>query len=83
MNTIFSSYSVSVSDLKKNPTKLLQESDGEAIAVLNHNKPSAYLVPAETYEQLLERLEDLELGKLVEARKSEKDQAVEVSLNEL
>jgi antitoxin StbD len=39
---------------KKNPTALLNEADGSAIAILNHNKPTAYLVPAETYEALME-----------------------------
>lgn len=54
--------SASISELQKNPTALLKESGGEAIAILNHNKPAAYLVPAETYEWLLEQLEDQALA---------------------
>ena len=83
MNTVLSPYSASVSELKKNPSNLLQESGGEPIAILNHNRPTAYLIPASTYEEMLERLEDSELMEIVESRKKEKSRAKEVSLDEL
>lgn len=83
MNTILSAYAASVSDLKRNPSKLLEASDGEAIAILNHNRPTAYLIPAAVYEDMLERLEDAELEEVVKNRQDEKSEAVEVSLNEL
>ena len=51
--------------------------------VLNHNKPAAYLIPAETYEALMDMLEDLELAKLVEERRDDKDKAITVSLDDL
>lgn len=83
MRQILADYSASISDLKKNPTALLNEADGSAIAILNHNKPVAYLVPAETYEFLMDMLDDYELGSLVEARRSDLSEAVEVSLDDL
>jgi len=83
MNTVLSPYSASVSELKKNPSNLLQQSGGEPIAILNHNRPTAYLIPASTYEEMLERLEDAELMEIVESRKKEKSKAKEVSLDEL
>ena len=83
MNTVLSTFSASVSELKKNPSGLLQQSDGEPVAILNHNRPTAYLIPASTYEEMLERLEDAELMEIVESRKSEKSRAKEVSLDEL
>lgn len=83
MNTLLSAYAASVSELKKNPSQLLQESEGEAIAILNHNRPTAYLVPASVYKEMLERLEDAELMEIVKERKKEKSRAVEVSLDEL
>jgi len=83
MNTILSTFTASVSELKKNPSQLLESSYGEAIAILNHNKPTAYLLPAEKYDEILDQLEDIELSKLVESRKSEKKSAVSVSLDEL
>ena len=83
MNTVLSPYSASVSELKKNPSGLLQKSEGEPVAILNHNRPTAYLIPARTYEMMLERLEDAELMEMVESRKSEKAKAKEISLDEL
>lgn len=83
MNTILSPYTASVSELKKNPSGLLEQTGGEPIAILNHNRPTAYLIPAALYEEMLVRLEDAELMELVEGRKSEKSQAKKVTLNEL
>ena len=83
MDNILSSHAVSISELKKNPSALLRESEGEAIAILNHNKPTAYLVAADTYEEMLDALEDIELGCIIEARKSEKKSAKTVSINDL
>ena len=83
MNTLLSTYSASVSELKRNPSQLIEQSDGEPIVILNHNKPAAYLVPAETYEALMEMLEDYELSQLVESRRADLSDAVEVSLDDL
>ena len=81
MEQVLSSYSASISELKKNPTALLKESDGEVITILNHNVPTAYLVPAETYELLLNRLEDAELTEIVIARHNERSKAIEVDID--
>lgn len=83
MRQVLADFSVSISELKKNPSALLSQASGSPIAVLNHNKPAAYLIPAETYEALMDMLEDLELAKLVEARRGDKDQAIAVSLDDL
>lgn len=83
MESILAGCSVSISELKKNPSALIEQSGGEPIAILNHNRPTAYLVPAETYEALLEKIEDLQLGVLVRERQHEKISAVEVTLDEL
>lgn len=83
MDAILANYSVSISELKKNPTALLKKAEGCPITILNHNKPTAYLIPAETYEVLLEKLEDLELATIIKQRQPEKAEAIEVSLDEL
>ena len=72
MDSILANFSVSISELKKNPTALLKEAEGNPITILNHNKPTAYLIPAETYEQLLETIENQELAKIIEERKNER-----------
>ena len=83
MRQVLADYSASISELKKNPTALLNDSEGSPIAILNHNKPAAYLIPAETYEWMVELIDDYQLGRLVEERLKDKDQAVEVSLDDL
>jgi len=83
MDTILSEYSASISELRKNPTALIKKSRGDPITILNRNKPMAYLVPAETYEALLDKLEDCELGDIIRHRRKEKPLAVEVTLDEL
>lgn len=83
MRQVLADFSVSISELKKNPSALLSQASGSPIAVLNHNKPAAYLIPAETYEALMDMIDDYELAQLVEQRRGDKGQAVEVSLDDL
>tara|TARA_B110000003_G_scaffold275318_1_gene317587 strand:- start:4419 stop:4769 length:351 start_codon:yes stop_codon:yes gene_type:complete len=83
MNTLLSTFSASVSELKKNPSQLIEESEGESIAILNHNKPTAYLVPAEKYERMMEELDDLNISRIIHEREEEKKLAKEVSLDDL
>ncbi len=83
METIFAKFSASISELKKNPSALIQKAQGNPVTILNRNKPAAYLIPASTYEALLEQIEDYELGKIILERKAQKVGAIEVSLNDL
>lgn len=83
MQAILAPFSASISELKKNPTALLNKAQGEVIAILNHNSPAAYFVPAAVYQQLIEKLEDYELGQTVKERQAEKPFAIEVSLDDL
>ncbi|MFB6348127.1 type II toxin-antitoxin system Phd/YefM family antitoxin [Moraxella marmotae] len=43
---------VSISKLKKNPTAIIHQAQTQAVTVLNHNKPTAYLVSVAEYEAL-------------------------------
>ncbi|MCD6396766.1 MAG: type II toxin-antitoxin system Phd/YefM family antitoxin [Spirochaetaceae bacterium] len=83
MKTILANCSVSISELKVNPSALIEQAEGEPIAILNHNKPTAYLIPAETYEELMEKVEDYQLGLIVESRQNEKIEAISVDIDEL
>lgn len=83
MRQVLADFSVSITELKKNPSALLSQASGSPIAVLNHNKPAAYLIPAETYEALMEMIDDYELAQLVEERRGDKDKAIAVSLDDL
>jgi len=81
MEHILSGFSASISELKRNPTALINEADGEPVTILNHNIPTAYLVPADTFEMLLNQLEDAELASIVRSRRNETSSAVEVDID--
>lgn len=72
---------VSISELKKNPSAVIEAAEGFPVAILNRNSPAAYLVPADAWEVLMDRLEDIELAELVSARADEVP--VPTSLDEL
>ena len=81
MDRIYARASVSISDLKKNPSRIINEAEGAPVAILNHNKPSAYIIPAEAFEALMERFEDYNLAQLVKER--EQEPTIKVSLDDL
>ncbi len=83
MKSVLANCSVSISELKRNPSALIEQADGEPIAILNHNKPTAYLIPAETYEELLDSIEDYQLGIIVKERQNEKISAIAVDIDDL
>ena len=78
MNTLLSTLSASVSELKKNPSQLIDQANGEAIAILNHNKPTAYLIPASKYEEIIEAMDEQNLAKIIKRRAKEKNKTIEV-----
>ena len=83
MKSVLANCSASITELKRNPSALIDQAEGEPIAILNHNQPTAYLVPAATYEKLMDRLEDYQLGLIVKDRQNEKIKAVEVDIDEI
>ncbi len=54
---------------------------GMPVAILNRNAPAFYCVPAKAYEALMDRLEDLELNALADARAGQR--VTKVTLDEL
>lgn len=55
--------------------------EGMPVAILNRNAPAFYCVPAKAYEALMDRLEDLELNALADARVGQR--VTKVTLDEL
>lgn len=71
-NQILAATTASVSELKKNPMGTVAAGEGFPVAILNRNEPAFYCVPAKTYEAILDRIEDLELNALADAREGQK-----------
>jgi antitoxin StbD len=68
---ILTTTTASITELKKNPMGTVAAGEGFPVAILNHNEPAFYCVPAKAYEAMLERLEDLELNAIADAREGQ------------
>lgn len=87
MHSLFAETSIGITDLKKNPSAAIREAGDNTVVILHHNKPSAYLVPAKTYEAMMELFDDLQLVPVVRARLAQlndhPDEIVETSIAQL
>ena len=83
MQTLFTDLTISMSDFKKNPAKVLREAGHKPVAVLNHNKPAFYMVDPEMFEALIEQMADNELMPLLKRRLAQREAAVEVNIDEI
>ena len=70
-NQIHATTTASVYELKKNAMRSVAAGDGFPVAILNRNEPAFYCVPAKAYEAMLDRLEDLELNAIADAREGQ------------
>ena len=78
---VLAEMTASVSELKRNPMATLAAGEGGAVAILNRNEPVFYCVPAKAFEAMMERLEDIELNSIADARRDEP--IVKVKLDDL
>ena len=75
---ILADVAASITEFKANPMKVASSAYGEAVAVLNRNEPAFYCVPAEAYELVMDRIEDLELLSLAAERENEETISVDI-----
>ena len=68
LNELRAPYSVAISELRKAPMKVIEAAGNEAVAVLNHNAPVAYVISPKMMGDLL----DLVADKLAEKRALER-----------
>ena len=83
VSRVLASRFTSITDFKANPNAAIEQSDGEAIAVLKSNEPSFYAVPPELYESMFDAMEDLALLMQANARMNDGKEPIEVSLDDL
>lgn len=82
-SVILAETTASVSELKKNPMATVAAGEGFPVAILNRNEPAFYCVPAKAYEALMDKLEDMELNTIADARLKDGKRLVKVTLDEL
>ena len=83
MKAILANYTASITELKKFPSQLLNGGGDEVIAILNHNIPSAYLVPSKLYEKMMDIIDDYYLSLEVEKSLKDADSPIKVTLDDL
>ncbi|PKH02442.1 antitoxin [Psychromonas sp. MB-3u-54] len=75
---ILADVAASITEFKANPMKVAASAYGYPVAILNRNEPAFYCVPAEAYEMLMDKLEDIELLTLANERKNESSITVNI-----
>jgi len=83
VTSILADACVGISELKKNPAAVVAAARERQVAILNRNKPVAYVVSPEAWENILELLEDLEDAEIVRERLANPGELIEVSLDDL
>jgi len=83
MQPIYAHHTASVSELKKNPTQLINQAEGQPVAILNHNVATAYLIPATTFEKILNALDERQLNAIVRQRLTDNKKRVRVNIDDL
>lgn len=83
IETILADAVIGISDLKRNPAAAIAEAQNQQVAILNRNKPVAYLVSPKAWERITDALEDLEDLRLLAEREREIEGAIPVTLDEL
>ncbi|MDR6608300.1 prevent-host-death family protein [Pseudomonas synxantha] len=76
MEQLLASRSVSITELKRSPSTVIEQAGSEPVAVLNHNRPAAYLLPHAAYQQLLDRLHAAELREAIAASRNDPRPAI-------
>ncbi len=81
MEHIRATRSVSITELKRSPSAVIEQAGQEAVAVLNHNRPAAYLLSATAYDNLLEKIEASAIREAIAA--SRRDPRVPLSTEQV
>lgn len=78
---ILAETTASVSELKRDPMGTVAAGEGFPVAILNRNAPAFYCVPAKAYEALMDKLEDIDLNAIANARAGQR--VIKVKLDDL
>jgi antitoxin StbD len=78
---ISTDYAIDLIEFKINPMEAVEQGEGFPVAILNRNQPVFYCVPADAYEAMMDKLEDVELTSLFEERQNQPE--IEINKNDL
>lgn len=83
MEQILANMTVSISEFKDNPSKVVKQADGNVFCVLTNNKPSFYVLSPEAWDLILDKLDDLALQPVIAKAAKNLDKAIYVDLEDL
>jgi antitoxin StbD len=81
MQTLFTELTISMSDFKKNPAKVLREAGTQPVAVSSHNKAAFYMVDPLLFEALMEEMADTQIIPILKAHLAQKAKAIVVDID--
>lgn len=79
---ILADVGVSITDLKRNPAAVIAAARERQVAILNRNKPVAYVISPEVWEAVLKMHEDVQDAELASERLAT-ETPIPVTLDEL
>jgi len=83
MRKIFAHKTVSISELRVNPSAVLTAAKAEPVAILNRNKLAGYIISPAVWEGIMDQLDDVNLATTANARLNDGQQTMKVSLDNL
>jgi antitoxin StbD len=83
MDSILSTHSIGISDLREAPARMFEQAGDEAVVVLNHNRPAGYIVSTQLMARILDQLADRAITNKAAARVASVKTARKITLDEL
>lgn len=74
---------VGISELKKNPAAVIAAARIGQVAILNRNRPVAYIISPEVWDHVLDTYDDMKLAELVREELANPSEEIEVSIDDL
>jgi antitoxin StbD len=83
MELILADLCIGISGLKRNPAAVIAAAQAQQVAILNRNKPVAYMISPEVWEYLCDLVEDVNLAERAREELENGGEAIPVSMDEL
>lgn len=79
---ILADVGVSISDLKRNPAAVVEAAKLQQVAILNRNRPVAYVVSPKVWDHILDVFDERKLIREAQVALEEEGDDVEVNLDD-
>ena len=80
---ILADVSVSISDLKRNPTAVIEAARKQQVAILNRGRAVAYVISPEVWDSVVDMIEDHEDERIVGERLANPGLRIRVKVEDL